>query len=92
MRRFSISVLIAFLLLAQSALLAHELDLAAHADGHACEYCALTGSLDKPVVGTAMALSAATAVVEINHVLAAVALSTIARFYARAPPRNLLIR
>lgn len=49
MRRFYITALIICLLLAQSALLAHELDHAEHGDSHACEYCALSGSLDKPV-------------------------------------------
>lgn len=54
MKRIRTIVIIVCLLLAQSALLAHELDISAHSGGEPCEYCALTGSLDKPVTEAAI--------------------------------------
>lgn len=88
MRRLLVTALVIFVVLAQSALLAHELDISAHDDGHACEYCALTGSLDKPVVGMTASVHAATGVVEFRPPTLVTLSRATTTFDARAPPAN----
>lgn len=86
MRRYLVTALIILLVLAQSALLAHELDLSAHSDGHACEYCALTGSLDKPVAGLTVPIDVASGGVDGFPLRPFATTSATATFNARAPP------
>ncbi len=86
MQRFRVTALIICLLLAQSALLAHQLDLSAHSDGQTCEYCALTGSLDKPVADIAISFRLTSDAVEAQPLISPVVLVRTLTFNARAPP------
>ncbi len=80
-------LLAALLLLGQSALLLHQVDFVAHADGHSCTLCLAAHGMDHPVPAMASLPNAT----PIHHAVSFHPLSVVAGIHrhrptARAPP------
>jgi len=87
MKRFSGLFLVMALLLAQSALLEHEYDFAAHKSGDTCSICLHATPLSHAMVGVAMLVVPVMVVrSEFDARETRVATATVIAYRARAPP------